>query len=131
MRERIMQPGPDPRREGVDRQQAGIQRGANCALIHIDADKDQFLPPIAPDMIPMLRDETLEAAILGPQMLGDAAPPAAHARGRGLGARQRQLAHQIGARGQPEMALGAHHPVEPLAGQKGVEQRGIERRRAR
>ena len=93
-------------RRGAD--EAGIELGADRRLVHADADEDEFLPAVAPDRRPVAVHQLAPFLVIGPAAFRDGAPPEAHGRDLAHGAGDRQFAHPIRARGQPEMALGAH-----------------------
>lgn len=97
-----------------------VQRLLDSIAVHLHADEDDFLPPVAPDRIPMLENQLLEGAIVGPSVLGNGCPPAAHPADRLLAPGDRQFSEEVGAGGKPEMALRTDHIVELWAGQEAI-----------
>jgi hypothetical protein len=90
-------------------QEAGVEPRLQRRPVDAGADEDNLLPPVAPRRHPVLRDIGAGLRMVGPAVLRHGGPPGAerlHGRQR---AGEGELGHPVGARGDPEMALGADY----------------------
>src|SRR5688572_24653378 len=100
--------------------EAAVERRPDRRFIHPDADKDQFLTPIAPALHPFGLELAQPLRMIWPELFRYRRPPEAHAFGAADRARKAHVAHPFRSGRQPEQALGAEEAI-PARRQERIE----------
>src|SRR5689334_11332474 len=74
---RVGQAAPRIRIEPRLADEAGVEGGPDRGLVHAGADEDEFLPPVAPDVVVVSGKNAPPPGIVGPAMPRNGGPPAA------------------------------------------------------